>query len=354
MVLFRRLLGDVLRAQRMRRGMTLREVSAEARVSLGYISEIERGQKEASSELLASLCSALDLPLSAVLREVSDARRTGGGRWSRRRPAPRWSPRGLVARSGAWCGAPAGSRAPVRQRAPGRVVPARLTRSRVPHRRHGLPDRSEDPRPRPRQCCRWSPGWPAPCSPQQQPVGHRARPARRSATSATGVNGWTPVVKQSSAFVHVADAGEAALVEQGLADRRGRARPAGWRTASLLVPVGAEQVGAEVADERAPRRRGGAARRSPSEKPTATASSVSSTTRAWCARVVASAGRVRSTCQAPSIFRWVCSVQRSVVPVDAGQQVLAAGDGLEDGAAGQVGGGELGDPEVGGGEHLAG
>ncbi|HCB06549.1 MAG TPA: transcriptional regulator [Nocardioides bacterium] len=72
MVLFRRLLGDVLRAQRMRRGMTLREVSAEARVSLGYISEIERGQKEASSELLFSLCSALELPLSAVLREVSD------------------------------------------------------------------------------------------------------------------------------------------------------------------------------------------------------------------------------------------------------------------------------------------
>ena len=73
MVLFRRLLGDVLRDQRMQRGMTLREVSAEARVSLGYISEIERGQKEASSELLASLCSALDVPLSDVLREVSDA-----------------------------------------------------------------------------------------------------------------------------------------------------------------------------------------------------------------------------------------------------------------------------------------
>ncbi|MFN8194171.1 MAG: helix-turn-helix transcriptional regulator [Nocardioidaceae bacterium] len=73
MVLFRRLLGDVLRSARMHRGMTLREVSASARVSLGYISEIERGQKEASSELLASLCSALDLPLSHVLREVSDA-----------------------------------------------------------------------------------------------------------------------------------------------------------------------------------------------------------------------------------------------------------------------------------------
>src|ERR1700748_1330233 len=73
MGLFRRLLGDVLRAQRMRRGMTLREVSAEARVSLGYISEIERGQKEASSELLASICAALDVPLSEILSEVSDA-----------------------------------------------------------------------------------------------------------------------------------------------------------------------------------------------------------------------------------------------------------------------------------------
>ncbi len=71
MVLFRRLLGDVLRARRMQRGLTLREVSAEARVSLGYISEIERGQKEASSELLASLCAALDVPLSEVLHDVS-------------------------------------------------------------------------------------------------------------------------------------------------------------------------------------------------------------------------------------------------------------------------------------------
>lgn len=73
MVLFRRVLGEVLRAARMRRGMTLRQVSAEARVSPGYISEIERGTKEASSELLGSLCQALELPLSDVLREVSDA-----------------------------------------------------------------------------------------------------------------------------------------------------------------------------------------------------------------------------------------------------------------------------------------
>jgi transcriptional regulator with XRE-family HTH domain len=73
MAMFRRLLGDVLRERRLQRGMTLRQVSAEARVSLGYISEIERGQKEASSELLASLCSALDAPLSEVLRDVSEA-----------------------------------------------------------------------------------------------------------------------------------------------------------------------------------------------------------------------------------------------------------------------------------------
>jgi len=71
MVLYRHSLGDVLRRRRVQQGMTLREVSAGARVSLGYISEVERGQKEASSELLASLCAALDVPLSAVLLEVS-------------------------------------------------------------------------------------------------------------------------------------------------------------------------------------------------------------------------------------------------------------------------------------------
>jgi transcriptional regulator with XRE-family HTH domain len=73
LVIFRRLLGEVLRSRRIRQGRTLRQVSAEARVSLGYISEIERGQKEASSELLASICAALDVPLSEVLAEVSDA-----------------------------------------------------------------------------------------------------------------------------------------------------------------------------------------------------------------------------------------------------------------------------------------
>ncbi|MEQ6902632.1 helix-turn-helix transcriptional regulator [Nocardioides sp. YIM 152588] len=73
MVLFRQRLGDVLRGRRAELGLTLREVSGVARVSLGYISEIERGQKEASSELLASLCEALAVPLSDVLRDVADA-----------------------------------------------------------------------------------------------------------------------------------------------------------------------------------------------------------------------------------------------------------------------------------------
>ncbi|MEU5839704.1 MULTISPECIES: helix-turn-helix domain-containing protein [Streptomyces] len=72
MILLRRLLGDVLRRQRQRQGRTLREVSSSARVSLGYLSEVERGQKEASSELLSSICDALDVRMSELMREVSD------------------------------------------------------------------------------------------------------------------------------------------------------------------------------------------------------------------------------------------------------------------------------------------
>ncbi len=72
MILLRRLLGDVLRERRREQGRTLREVSSSARVSLGYLSEVERGQKEASSELLGSICEALDVPMSELLREVSD------------------------------------------------------------------------------------------------------------------------------------------------------------------------------------------------------------------------------------------------------------------------------------------
>jgi transcriptional regulator with XRE-family HTH domain len=71
MVLLRRVIGDALRARRQAQHRTLREVSTAANVSLGYLSEIERGQKEASSELLAAICDALGARLSELLRDVS-------------------------------------------------------------------------------------------------------------------------------------------------------------------------------------------------------------------------------------------------------------------------------------------
>ena len=71
MILLRRVIGDALRARRQAQHRTLREVSTAANVSLGYLSEIERGQKEASSELLAAVCDALGARLSEVLRDVS-------------------------------------------------------------------------------------------------------------------------------------------------------------------------------------------------------------------------------------------------------------------------------------------
>lgn len=71
-IILRRVIGDELRRRRQDQGRTLREVSSAARVSLGYLSEVERGQKEASSELLASICTALDVPISTVMRAVSD------------------------------------------------------------------------------------------------------------------------------------------------------------------------------------------------------------------------------------------------------------------------------------------
>jgi len=59
-ILLRTHIGSALRAARIEQGRTLRDVAKSARVSLGYLSEVERGQKEASSELLNAICSALD------------------------------------------------------------------------------------------------------------------------------------------------------------------------------------------------------------------------------------------------------------------------------------------------------
>ncbi|MBC6449424.1 helix-turn-helix domain-containing protein [Actinokineospora xionganensis] len=70
-VLLREAIGDRLRHARTNQQRTLREVSRSARVSLGYLSEVERGRKEASSELLAAICDALALPLSELLHKVA-------------------------------------------------------------------------------------------------------------------------------------------------------------------------------------------------------------------------------------------------------------------------------------------
>ncbi|NNG39529.1 helix-turn-helix transcriptional regulator [Flexivirga sp. ID2601S] len=72
MILLRRELGDVLRQARQAQGRTLRDVAASAQVSLGYLSELERGEKEASSELLASVCEALGVRLSEAMHQVSE------------------------------------------------------------------------------------------------------------------------------------------------------------------------------------------------------------------------------------------------------------------------------------------
>lgn len=70
--LYRQVLGEVLRSVRKNKKMTLRDVSEKAMVSLGYVSEIERGQKEASSELLVLICKAMNVSLPEVLREVAN------------------------------------------------------------------------------------------------------------------------------------------------------------------------------------------------------------------------------------------------------------------------------------------
>jgi transcriptional regulator with XRE-family HTH domain len=78
MTLLRTQLGSTLRGHRLAQRRTLRDVSGAARVSLGYLSEVERGQKEASSELLASICDALEVELADLLAEVSSELRGAG------------------------------------------------------------------------------------------------------------------------------------------------------------------------------------------------------------------------------------------------------------------------------------
>lgn len=69
--LLRELLGDILRRKRAEHGRTLRDVADDARVSLAYLSEVERGQKEASSEILDAMCRALDMTILELVSSAS-------------------------------------------------------------------------------------------------------------------------------------------------------------------------------------------------------------------------------------------------------------------------------------------
>jgi transcriptional regulator with XRE-family HTH domain len=69
-MLLRGLIGSVLRRTRLSQARTLRDVADVARVSVPYLSEVERGRKEPSSELLAAICEALGLPLTDLLASV--------------------------------------------------------------------------------------------------------------------------------------------------------------------------------------------------------------------------------------------------------------------------------------------
>lgn len=68
--LLRHMVGDVLRRNRLEQGRTLADVARAARVSMAYLSELERGRKEASSEVLAAICEALRIELSDLLAQV--------------------------------------------------------------------------------------------------------------------------------------------------------------------------------------------------------------------------------------------------------------------------------------------
>ena len=251
MVLFRRLLGDVLRDKRTQRGLTLREVSADARVSLGYISEIERGQKEASSELLASLCDALEVPLSDVLREVSDAVAVEEAACALPTSIPSAPPRrrGRLRRlrplhPSARTGWQAGHQYAVRSR-PASPRSARWTT--VPQRRHGSPLSAVDPQVAAATLVAGGAIWGGAGSGAASSEPGRPSGAGRRRRTTGGTRDVAGEEAELGA-VDGADAGEVALVEQRLAERAvgvGRQPADGL----VLVPVGAEQVGPEVADD---------------------------------------------------------------------------------------------------------
>jgi len=79
-MLLRHVIGAALRRIRLNDGRTLRDVASSANISMPYLSEIERGRKEPSSEILAGICAALDLTLVDLLHEAAFEEQTAGGR----------------------------------------------------------------------------------------------------------------------------------------------------------------------------------------------------------------------------------------------------------------------------------
>lgn len=68
----RKVIGATIREERKRQKLSLRDMCDMAYISLGYISEVERGKKEASSETLSHICAALNYPMPTLLRKVAD------------------------------------------------------------------------------------------------------------------------------------------------------------------------------------------------------------------------------------------------------------------------------------------
>ncbi|MBL7625338.1 helix-turn-helix transcriptional regulator [Frankia sp. AgB1.8] len=143
--LLRRLVGDALRGYRTDQGRTLRDVAGAARVSVPYLSEVERGRKEASSEVLAAVCKGLDVRLSDLLEQVRrdllalETRRDPVPGPRRRAPGPTPPAGGGAAAAAAAPGAaaarPAATSAPLRRLvviAPARLTPAQLSRPSEP------------------------------------------------------------------------------------------------------------------------------------------------------------------------------------------------------------------------------
>ena len=320
-------------------------------MSLGYISEIERGQKEASSELLASLCGALEVPLSDVLREVSFAVAIEEAA-SVRRAAPRSADPAAAPRSSppppepahpsARAGWQAGHQYAARSRpgspssayADGRAAAqARLTRSAV------------DPQVAPATLVAGG----ADLGQVPVLVQHRARQPHHPERVGDQADRRARVVAGEEAqlgAVDRADAGEVALVEQRLAERT---VGVGREPADGLLPRPSRGRAGRGRDGRRRRPR---ARGAPAPRPRA--GSRPRPGRRRRARP-GPGGRACSSARPvedpPGALHLQVGVQGPARPsgvgVDAGEQVLAAGDGLDDGAAGQVDGGDARHPEVG-------